>query len=52
VNADADSQSRAGDGGVAATAAATVDDRPELLVAGAFIGGLALAFVLRQVAGD
>lgn len=28
------------------------DDRPELFVAGAFLGGLALALILRRVAGD
>ncbi len=35
-----------------APASATDDrgDRPELLVAGAFIGGLAVAFVLKRVA--
>lgn len=38
-------------GGPVATASATAEGRPELLVAGAFVGGLAVAFLLKQVTG-
>jgi hypothetical protein len=31
--------------------AGTIDERPELLVAGAFVGGLAVALILKRVAG-
>jgi hypothetical protein len=39
-------------GGPADALAGAVDERPELAVGGAFVGGLVLAIVLRQIAGD
>jgi hypothetical protein len=38
-------------GGPVQAAASTADERPELLVGGAFLGGLAVAFLLKR-AGD
>jgi hypothetical protein len=38
--------------GPADAVAGAVDERPELFVGGAFLGGLVLAIVLRQIASD
>jgi hypothetical protein len=39
-------------GGPADAVAGAVDERPEVFVGGAFLGGLVLAIVLRQIASD
>jgi hypothetical protein len=40
------------EGGPVQAAASTADERPELLVGAAFLGGLAVAFLLKRAAND